>query len=186
MMDTRLFRRPAAGAGGSDGPRTQGIRNGGRALESVRGRLGWWLTLSRRAQAEAAATTDSEVVLLAGCFDYYPIAVNQSLRVHHSWFRAADGAVAPDDRLCAYDHQLLTTNLRLRGGFLQDGIEDSLRYFIFHERGFSCRYWRRSYGRLCFKNVENEKGSERSGGPSHARRQHRLVPKSALKWSHRS
>ena len=63
------------------------------------------MALSRRAQSETASTTDAEIVRLALGLDRHPIAVNESLRVHHSWFRAAEGAVAPDDRLCAYDHQ---------------------------------------------------------------------------------
>src|SRR6266480_3143444 len=37
----------------------------------------------RGAQPEVAASTDPEVVLLSRCFDYYPIAFNQSLGVRH-------------------------------------------------------------------------------------------------------
>src|SRR5205085_8292433 len=76
-----------------------------------------------------------------------------------------------------------------RGGLVQDGIEDSLRYFTFHKRGFFCLNWRGNYGRgyawlrlsrLGFKNLENGNGSERKGCQSQVRPQHRLVPKSAL------
>ena len=85
---------------------------------------------SRRAQSETASTTDAEIVRLALGLDRHPIAVNESFRVHHSWF-PAEGAVAPDDRFCPHDRQLLAIDLGQRGNLLQDWIEDCLRHLSF-------------------------------------------------------
>ena len=72
------------------------------AIGLVRARL--WMALVRRAQSETASAGDAEVVPLASRIDHHPVAVNESLRVHHSRFRASQRAVVPNHRFCSHDH----------------------------------------------------------------------------------
>ena len=67
-----------------------------------------------------------------------PSSVKESLRVHHSRFRAAQRAVVPHNRFCAHNHQLLAILLGQRGSLLQDWIEDCLQHLSFHGWSFPC------------------------------------------------
>src|SRR5438128_7644715 len=96
------------------------------------------MALARRAQSEVTSAVDAEVVLLPGRIDHYPIAVKESLRVHHSRLRAAERPIIPDHRFCACDYQLFAIDLGQRGSLLQDWIDDCLRHLSFHGWSFSC------------------------------------------------
>ena len=47
--------------------------------------------------------------------------------MHHPRFRAAERTVTLNYWLRSDDHELFASHVGQRGGFLQDGIEDSLR-----------------------------------------------------------
>ena len=67
--------------------------------------------MASRAQSEAVSAADAEVVILARRLDHHPVAVKESLRVHHPRLGATERPIIPDHRFCPHDHQLLAIDL---------------------------------------------------------------------------
>jgi hypothetical protein len=102
---------------------------------------------ARRTQMEATVAAHTEIVRLACSLDYYPIAINQRLRVLHPRFGATERAVTPNYCLCTDDRQLFAWDVRQLRSFLQNGIQDSFRNCGLQRRVFSCRCWRQACSR---------------------------------------